>query len=66
MKASTATTYAVDVEDLEFLRHADTPLLARLFKPRGTGPQEWLSWLLLRLSPSTQYSSSFSVTAAWR
>jgi acetyl esterase/lipase len=38
MKASTATTYAVDVEDVEFLRHADTPLLARLFKPRGTGP----------------------------
>jgi acetyl esterase/lipase len=38
MRASTATTYAVDVEDVEYIRHADTPLLARLFKPRGTGP----------------------------
>ncbi|MGH7313364.1 MAG: alpha/beta hydrolase [Candidatus Rokuibacteriota bacterium] len=36
VKASTA--YAVDVEDVEYLRHADTPLLARVFKPRGTGP----------------------------
>ncbi|HET9489021.1 MAG TPA: alpha/beta hydrolase [Methylomirabilota bacterium] len=38
MRASTATTYAVDVEDVEYIRHADTPLLARLFRPRGTGP----------------------------
>jgi acetyl esterase/lipase len=30
--------YEVDVEDVEYLRHGDTPLLARLFKPRGTGP----------------------------
>lgn len=29
---------AVDVEDVEYLRHGDKPLLARLFKPRGTGP----------------------------
>src|SRR5438309_11824967 len=30
--------YEVDVEDVEYLRHGDTPLLARLFKPRGQGP----------------------------
>src|SRR6516225_3593993 len=30
--------YEVDVEDVEYLRHGDTPLLARLFKPRGSGP----------------------------
>ena len=27
--------YEIDVEDVEYLRHGDTPLLARLFKPRG-------------------------------
>jgi acetyl esterase/lipase len=27
-----------DVEDVEYLRHRDTPLLARIFKPRGPGP----------------------------
>ncbi len=30
--------YEVVVEDVEYLRHDDTALLARLFKPRGTGP----------------------------
>jgi acetyl esterase len=30
--------YEVEVEDVEYLRHGDTPLLARLFKPRGSGP----------------------------
>src|SRR5271154_6083650 len=30
--------YEIDVEDVEYLRHGDTPLLARLFKPRGGGP----------------------------
>jgi acetyl esterase/lipase len=30
--------YQVDVEDVEYVRHGDKPLLARLFKPRGTGP----------------------------
>lgn len=33
-----AQTYAFDVEDVEYLRHGDKPLLARLFKPRGAGP----------------------------
>jgi acetyl esterase len=30
--------YEFDVEDVEYLRHGDTALLARLFKPRGQGP----------------------------
>jgi len=30
--------YQIDVEDVEYLRHGDVPLLARLFKPRGAGP----------------------------
>ena len=33
-----ATTYEIDVQDVEYLRHGDTPLLARLFTPRGSGP----------------------------
>lgn len=31
-------TYDIDVEDVEYIRHGDKPLLARMFKPRGTGP----------------------------
>jgi len=31
-------TYDVDIADVEYLRHGDAPLLARLFKPRGSGP----------------------------
>ena len=31
-------SYEVDVADVEYLQHGDTPLLARLFKPRGSGP----------------------------
>ena len=27
-----------DVEDVEYLRHGDKPLLARVHKPRGEGP----------------------------
>lgn len=30
--------YAIDVEDVEYLRHGDKPLLARIYRPRGTGP----------------------------
>ena len=30
--------YEVDVEEIEYLRHGDKPLLARVFKPRGKGP----------------------------
>lgn len=38
MVISNQTTYEVDIEDVEYLRHGDTPLLARMFKPRGSGP----------------------------
>ncbi|MGH7933765.1 MAG: alpha/beta hydrolase [Candidatus Binataceae bacterium] len=31
-------THEIDVEDVEYVRHGDKPLLARLFKPRGKGP----------------------------
>jgi acetyl esterase len=38
MTATAPKTYDIDVEDVEYLRHGDQPLLARLFKPRGQGP----------------------------
>jgi acetyl esterase/lipase len=38
MKAEAITTYELDVEDVEYVRHGNKALLARLFKPRGTGP----------------------------
>ena len=31
-------TAAIDVDDVEYLRHGGKPLLARLFKPRGARP----------------------------
>jgi acetyl esterase len=31
-------TYEIDIEDVEYARHGDQPLLVRLFKPRGAGP----------------------------
>ena len=33
-----AKTTPFDVEDVEYLRHGDKPLLARVFRPRGAGP----------------------------
>jgi acetyl esterase/lipase len=36
--APKALGYEFDVEDVEYLRHGDTPLLARLFRPQGAGP----------------------------
>jgi acetyl esterase len=30
--------YDIAVEDVEYLRHGDAPLLARLYRPQGTGP----------------------------
>jgi acetyl esterase/lipase len=33
-----AKTTEFDVDDVEYLRHGDTPLLARVFRPRGAGP----------------------------
>jgi len=38
MTANASQIYDIAVEDVEYLRHGDTPLLARLFKPRGQGP----------------------------
>ena len=38
MAINTQITYDVDIEDVEYLQHGDIPLLARLFKPRGSGP----------------------------
>jgi acetyl esterase/lipase len=38
MTATARKTYDIDSEDVEYLRHGDQPLLARLFKPRGKGP----------------------------
>ena len=33
-----ARTHEFDVDDVEYLRHGDKPLLARVFRPRGAGP----------------------------
>jgi acetyl esterase len=33
-----AKTHEFDVEDVEYVRHGDKPLLARVFKPKGEGP----------------------------
>src|SRR5215475_6498110 len=35
MAPGTQTAYDIDVADVEYLRHGDKPLLARVFKPRG-------------------------------
>ena len=36
--ATRMQTYDVDIADIEYLSHREVPLLARLFKPRGSGP----------------------------
>jgi acetyl esterase/lipase len=38
MKAVALENHEVEVEDIEYLRHGDLPLLVRLFKPSGNGP----------------------------
>ena len=38
MATNRTKSYEVDVEDVEYVRHGDKPLLARMFKPRGQGP----------------------------
>jgi acetyl esterase/lipase len=30
--------YDIDIEEIEFLRHGETPYIARVFRPRGNGP----------------------------
>src|SRR3569833_3694154 len=37
-KTVDARTHEFDVQDVEYLRHGDKPLLARVFKPKGDGP----------------------------
>src|SRR5687768_4210873 len=37
-KTTSAKTHEFDVEDIEYLRHGDKPLLATVYKPRGEGP----------------------------
>ena len=34
----TPMTRELDVDDVEYVRHGAKPLLARLFRPRATGP----------------------------
>ena len=38
MPSAATTAHEIDVKDVEYLRHDDRPLLARMFLPRGTGP----------------------------
>jgi len=38
MNTAVEARYEIDVEDVEYLRHGDKALLARIYKPRGTGP----------------------------
>jgi acetyl esterase/lipase len=33
-----AQTYNVDIADVEYINHGGAPLLAKLFKPQGSGP----------------------------
>lgn len=37
-KTADAKTHEFDVQDVEYLRHGDKPLLASVYKPRGDGP----------------------------
>ena len=38
MATSVLSQYEIDVDDVEYLRHGNRPLLARLYRPRGKGP----------------------------
>src|SRR5260370_14807373 len=38
MTSRASAGYEIDVQDVEYLRHGDRPLLARLYSPRGDGP----------------------------
>ena len=38
MEAVALTNHDLEIEDVEYLRHGDAPLLLRLFKPSGAGP----------------------------
>jgi len=38
LDAKTQASQNYDVEDIEYLRHGDKPLLARVYRPKGEGP----------------------------
>ncbi len=38
MNTPVLAQYEVELEDVEYLRHGDKPLLARVYTPHGTGP----------------------------
>ena len=38
MAIAEARNYSIEVEDIEYLRHGENGLLARVFRPRGAGP----------------------------
>ena len=38
MEAIALTNHDLEIEDIEYVRHGDKPLLLRLFKPAGAGP----------------------------
>ncbi len=38
MATSRPAKYEIEVKEVEYLRHGDRPLMARIFKPRGAGP----------------------------
>jgi acetyl esterase/lipase len=38
MTPSTPGSYPIEVQEIEYLRHGDKPLLARIFKPQSGGP----------------------------
>jgi acetyl esterase/lipase len=38
MEAVALTNHDLEIEDVEYIRHGNTPLLVRLFKPSGAGP----------------------------
>jgi acetyl esterase len=38
MNTAVMPRYEIEIEDVEYLRHGDKALLARVYKPRGTGP----------------------------
>ncbi|HEY6703836.1 MAG TPA: hypothetical protein VI010_07045, partial [Xanthobacteraceae bacterium] len=67
-----AKTHEFDVEDVEYLRHGDKPLLARVFKPRGDEPFPALvechggAWCLSDRTPSGCATKPWRRTASSR
>jgi acetyl esterase/lipase len=52
-------SYDIEVEDIEYIRHGATPLLARLYWPQGPGPFPMmveLRWRWCRDRPPTRCS----------